>query len=421
MNPDFYGLITKERAEKFDLLGQLILNQREVIILCGAEGVGKTNLLNTFKKQRENVWAICLLQGLGTLRFEQIQIQLTSTIQQHNPELVNHDLQFALNFCEQQQKKAVLMIDDAVNLTAGLITALTEYALHNPALRVVFAFTREQLHSKNITDNVLDDCYFMEIPALTKNGIAVFLQGLSMFANAENENGEIDDKLLSRIYQRTAGIPGKIAAELPLLVKLEQKKTLCRSLKTPLAGSVILISAMFIFLIYKTTREAVSPSSQPIANSANLVAKPKVSAIVVQHNKVDTSDNLKLITTAPGKTLESQANKPLIQQDADEQWILEQAPGKYTLQLIALSSRQALLNIVKKHHNLESELKILRVKSRNLEKYILLYGSFADNKDAYTTVKSLPAEFRQAWPRKIQALQQEIKKRDISLNQSSSK
>lgn len=419
ITPSFYGLITKERAEKLDLLGQLILNQRDIIILCGAEGVGKTKLLNTFKKQRENVWPICLLQGLETLNFEQIQIQLFSAIQQYNPELLNHELQSALSFCEQQQQKAVLMIDDAVNLTTGLISSLTEYALHNPGLRVVFAFTREQLYSKNATDSVLDDCYFMEIPPLTKQQLAVFLQDFSVFTNVASEKPEINDKLIAKLYQCSAGIPGKVVAQLPLLLNRKQKKTFTPSLKKLVAGGILLTSVISFFLIYKASYKDDLPNSLPL-KPAKLPAKQNAPAIVIPRNKPVISANVKSLT-ASVKTTEPETNKHLIQHDADEQWVLQQVPERYTLQLIALSSRQALVNIVKKYHNLESELKILRVKNRSQEKYILLYGSFADNKDAYTAVRSLPAEFRQAWPRKIQALQQEIKNRDISLNQSSSK
>lgn len=419
MNPNFYGLITKERAEKFDLLGQLILNQREVVILCGAEGSGKTNLLNTFKKQRETVWPICLLEGLEALSFEQIQIQLVSTIQQYNPELVNHDLQSALSFCEQQQQKAVLMIDDAANLTAGSITALTEYALHNPTLRIVLAFTREQLYSKNATDRVLDDCYFMELPVLTKLQLPLFLQDSSLFPGVESEDREINDKLICTLYQRTAGIPGKVIAEFPLLSKAKQKKTFSPSLKILLAGSVILMTVGSLFLIYKASYESDLPSSQPRVSSsllkpAKLAVKQNAPLIVMLHNKVIKSDNVKPPTVL-GKITESQVNKQVIQQDADEQWILQQAAGKYTLQLMALSSRQALLNIAKRHQSLQAELKILQTKSKNQSRYVLLYGSFADTKTAYAIAKTLPVEFRRAWPRQIKSLQHEVKNRTALL------
>ena len=425
--PHFYGLITKERAEKFDLLGQLILNQREAIILCGAEGIGKTTLLNNFKNARENIWAICLLQGLETLDFEQIQAQLIATIQKYNPELGDHNLQSALGFCEQQNQKAVLIIDNAVNLASGLIRELIEYALDNPVLRIVFAFTRKQLYSKNSTDSVLDDCYFMEIPMLTKSQLAVFLKDSTEFSVTENESGEISGKLLKKLYQRTAGIPGKVIAQLPDLIKNQQKKTFSLSLKAGLM-MVAVLASMISFGVYKKIHDtnlasALLPTNSLPLKSVKPLVKQDVQATVKQNNKAITSDKTKPLSTLE-KTTEPQVTEGNFQQDADEQWILQQTTGKYTLQLMALSNRQALLYIVKTHQNLQSELKVLRTKSRNQERYVLLYGSFADTKTAYTAARLLPLEFRQAWPRQIKSLQREVKNRTSLLlksNQSPAK
>jgi septal ring-binding cell division protein DamX len=120
------------------------------------------------------------------------------------------------------------------------------------------------------------------------------------------------------------------------------------------------------------------------------------------------------------KTTEPQASHLPISQDIDEKWVLQQKPGKYTLQLMALSKRQSLEKLVKQHLSLQTNLKILQLApdNRNQERYVLLYGSFLDTKTAYAAVKWLPAEFRQAWPRQFKALQHEIKTRTDSLLKS---
>lgn len=411
---DFYGLVTKERAEKFDLLGQLILNQRETIILCGSDGIGKTRLLKSFKNAREAIWIICLLQGLESLHFEQIQNQLGLIIQHRHPELAESDLETLLSFCEQQQQKVVLMIDDAAYLAVGLITTLTEYALQNPALRIVFTFTREQLYQRSVTDQTVDDCYFMELPALTKPQAAVFVQNTCLFFNEKTDAHTINDKLLNKLYQRTAGIPGKIAIELPLLLRPERKREFSPSLKAALLTGIIAMSVASL-LIYETSYDADFFNFQPVSDSLPLKpVKQNHQAAAKQNNKIVAPDNVKP-SVSLGKTTKPQTNKQTIQQDADEQWILQQAAGKYTLQLMALSKRQALENIVKKHPNLQTALKILQIKNRNHETYILLYGSFSDTKSAYAVVNSLPAEFRQAWPRQIKSLQHEVRNRTVSL------
>lgn len=417
-----YGLITRERAEKFDLLGQLILNQREAIILCGAEGIGKTTLLNSFKNARENIWPICLLQGRDIVDFEQIKTLLVLTMQEHQTELLDQDLTLMLSLCEQKQQKLVLLIDDAAYLADGLITALTEYALQNPVLRIVFSVTREQLYLKNITDRTVDDCYFMQLPALTKSQTATFLQENPLLFNGKTKTQAINDKLLNKLYLYTAGVPGKILTELPLLITARQKKIFKPSLKMALIICAIVMSVAFV-QVYKTGHQADTlnlqsiVSSLPIKPVKNLPVKQNVQAIAKPKQKTQTvvTGNFKSLPVVVAKIPEIAANKQLAQADVNEQWILQQAPGKYSLQLMALSKRQPLESIVKKYPNLQENLKILQLNNHKQGIYILLYGSFSDTRTAYAAVGSLPAQFKQAWPRKIKTLQHELKKQPVSL------
>lgn len=409
-----YGLITRERAEKFDLLGQLILNQREAIVVCGADGIGKTTLFNTFKTARENIWPICVLEGREILGVEQIKTLLVLTIQQHHNELLSNDLSLMFSLCEQRQQKVVLMIDDAVKLAASVITTLTEYALQNPVLRIVFAFTREQLHAKKLTDSAVEDCYFIEIPPLIKPQIAIFLQELSQHPEAEvkDQVQEVDDKLLNKLYQISGGIPGKIIAEFPLLVVQEKSKPF-PALRVFLLIGIFCLSGVLFYL--HNTPHNNAAISQTVVSSVPLkpvktVTKPQIIA-TKQSNTVASNegDKVKKLAAAT-KIAELQETKPQPEYNADEQWILQQAASHYTLQLMAASKRQALVNIIKQHPALQSELKILPVKKN----YVLLYGSFANTKTAYAAVSSLPGEFKRAWPRKIESVQQVVKNQAVS-------
>lgn len=411
VSSNHYGLITRERAEKFDLLGQLILNQREAIIVCGDDGIGKTTLFNTFKQNRESLWPICVLQGREILGFEQIKTLLVLTIQEHNTELLSLDLPLMLSFCEQRQQKVVLMIDDAAKLAEGIITTLTEYALQNPVLRIVFAFTREQLYAKKATDSVVEDCYFIEIPPLTLPQIAVFLQELSRHSETEPEEPvqEFDDKLLNKLYQGTGGIPGKIMADFPLLVATDKNKTF-PPLRVFLLIGIVCLSGV-LFYLHKHSRNTAELKSQITSvavpeNSAKPFIKPQVTVTARPSNELNSAVKTKL-SAETTKVAELQETKPQPEYNADEQWALQQVAGHYTLQLMAAVKRQALVNILKQHPTLQSELKILPVKKN----YVLLYGSFVNTKTAYAAVNSLPGEFKRAWPRKIDTVQQELKNR----------
>lgn len=403
--PNYYGLISRERADKFDLLGQLILNQREAIVVCGPEGIGKTTLLNTFKKVRESFWPICLLQGTETLDLAEIQNQIVLTIQQHHPELITQDLHSALSFCEQRQQKVALIIDDASSLAAGLINNLREYELQHPALRIVFAFTKEQLYLKNTTDKTIDDCYFMEIPALTLPQLSDFLQNPSILPIIESDGLEINDRIVNQLYRRTSGVPGNVITELQSLNNptIENRFSL---LKVSLLAGIVCLSGVLFYLHNRYQNNSLK--SQAI--SSVVQQKPVRTAIKPTAQNTFLNKTQKTLETA--KVAPVLATKPELQYQADEQWVLQQQAGYYTLQLMALSKRQPLLNIIKQHQNLQTQLKILQVR-RN---YVLVYGSFADTKTATDAVKLLPAEFRSAWPRRFNSVQQDIKNRTTSLS-----
>jgi hypothetical protein len=254
----------------------------------------------------------------------------------------------------------------------------------------------------------------MEIPALTKPQLAVFVKDCVVFSNAESESPEINEKLLNKFYQRTAGIPGKIVADFSFLIKKEQKNKLSPSLKAVITICFIIVSVASLW-VYKTIHEPVHLNLQLKPKTLPLISvKPLIKQ---SHGKIDNQKNPQNVSkvVALSKPVETQINQQIIKQDADEQWILQQSAGKYTLQLMALSSKKALQNIEKKHPSLQEELKILQTKSKSREKFVLLYGSFADTKTAYLAVRLLPAEFKQAWPRQIRTLQYEVKKRTALL------
>jgi DamX protein len=244
LNP--YGLISQERAEKFDLLGQLILNQREAVVVCGCEGIGKTTFLKKLKKFRQNLWLVCLLQGDEELTLAEIQKQLAVTVLQQHFELLSLDVQKALAFCQQRQQKIVLLIDDAAALKPGLLNSLVEYALQHPILRVVFTFTKEQLYLKSTTDKAVDDCYFVEIPPLTLSEIGEFVKNLPAFQTA-TKPPNLTKKLLHKLYHYTAGVPGEILVDFPLLLEQEQRKR-ATFIKIALLAMMLVIATALVYV-----------------------------------------------------------------------------------------------------------------------------------------------------------------------------
>lgn len=211
------SLITLERSQKLDLLIHLISNLKQSLVLCGPKGIGKTVLLDEFKILKQDVWPVYAINATTQLSFESFQDQLSAFLKQINEQPGNHDLLSVLSGLDKQNKKVVIIIDEAGQLVPGLINAIIQYASATECLRVVFSLTHDELHIKNSSDRNVDDCHFIDIPPLTKKQCGVFLQNLSAKPDAIVSFEAISDRLVDKLYLETHGIPGRIVSELPKL------------------------------------------------------------------------------------------------------------------------------------------------------------------------------------------------------------
>jgi len=203
---DILPLITKERTQKFELLLHLILNLKQHLIVSGAAGIGKTVFLDMLYDVDSEAWQCCFVEGNAELSFEKIEAQLTKTMLRNRHESLNQ----AFQDFEEQHKKIVLIIDDAGLLVSGLMTTLIDYASNQPALKLVFSLTHEARKNHRQTDKALDNCYLLEIPALTRQQCAVFLRHLAKKPRTYGALPTMDAKLLDKIYRESQGIPVRL-------------------------------------------------------------------------------------------------------------------------------------------------------------------------------------------------------------------
>ncbi len=211
-------LITKERTQKFELLLHLIPNLKQHLILSGASGMGKTLLLDMLYDLDREAWQCCFVQGNAELSFEQIEAQLTKTMLRNKHE----SLDKAFHDFQEQHKKIVLIIDDAGLLVSGLMTTLIDYAVSQPALKLIFSLTPADRQNHRKTDKGLDNCYLVEIPALTKRQCLSFLRHLASKPRTYDVMQNMDAKLLDKIYRETQGNPGLLIAHFKQLSRDKQ-------------------------------------------------------------------------------------------------------------------------------------------------------------------------------------------------------
>jgi len=209
-----YSLITQERAHKLYFVMPLIANSGHSLFVFGPKGIGKSTLIKILLGRKNEAWRYCAMQGGLDLSFENILGQIAGSVK---ADQATPSIESLLAQLDNQRNKLVLIIDDAGKLIPGMITALIGYAAANPALRLVFALTPDEVYIKTRTDGIIDDCYFVEIPPLSEKQCGDFLQQLKSKSWIRLPANTISDSIIALVYRETQGIPERIVGQMPSL------------------------------------------------------------------------------------------------------------------------------------------------------------------------------------------------------------
>lgn len=241
-----YSLITPERVAKLELLIHLLNNSNRTIVLCGSHGVGKTTLLNAFKQRSNEADLVVLIQGKDNLKLEQIETQLLINCPK------NQTLADLLDSFALQQRKIILLMDDAGLLPAYLITELIEFAAQYSVFRLVFVLTHDELAVKTYSDSQIEDAHIIEMPPLTQAQCVDFLQHLALKTTLPVPK-QVSDNMIAELYQQTHGIPAKILTQLPTLAKRKTHKP-----QDPInVGLILMLLLLMLGILLFTLPKAV--------------------------------------------------------------------------------------------------------------------------------------------------------------------
>ena len=256
-NRVFHALISQERTQQLELLIHLISNSKQALVICGPEGIGKSTLLKILQERKTEPWVYCLVQGNANLSFQKIQEQTAQVLNQTKPGKQNQTLSGVFRLVENQNKKIVLMIDEAGNLAPGLINTIIEYAVKNPVLRVIFVLTHDDLYVKNTSDHATEYCHLIEIPPLSEKKCGEFLQYLATKARSQVIINEFSDGMIESVYRETQGIPGRIIAEFQ---GLKGTKESDNSLKILIAAVAGLIALALVIQWFSGSKYNIKPT-----------------------------------------------------------------------------------------------------------------------------------------------------------------
>jgi DamX protein len=462
-----YPLITRERTEKLELLNHLIANLAHAIIICGPEGIGKTLLLKSFQDSAIESWIFCCVQADSQLSLQKIQELLAEKIIQGMPDYKLQSLGNGFDRMASRNMKIVLVIDDAGSLAPGLIEKIIAYTGDKPVLRVIFALTHSELYLKNSTDPAVEDCYQIEIPPLSEKQCGEYLEYLSTLPRPRIQFSAINESRVAALYRETHGIPGNILAHLPRddsHNKIDYSKTVLFCAVIGLVG--VALSAQWWSSRPKvdSNKAAVAESKQsgtavqPTTDTTNSVTQAPENAapqqtqqstetsytsisgeirndvisdshshsMIEQGLKRDDTRLQQAPVNAQAKENPSQSAKiPQVTEqvatadqlptatavplDEGGHWLMKQPVENVTLQLMALSNEQAIVEVMQRNQALGQNLKYMKTKTRRgRDRFVLLYGSFASPEQANLERRNLPKELQKTWSRRISAIQGEL-------------
>jgi DamX protein len=461
-----YPLITRERTEKLELLNHLIANLAHAIIICGPNGIGKTLLLKSFQNAAIDSWMFCFLKADNQLNLQKIQELLGETIKQNMPDFKLQALENAFERMVRREMKIVLVLDDAGLLAPGLIEKIIAYADGNPVLRIIFALTHSELYLKNGTDPTIEDCYQIEIPPLSEKQCGEYLEYLSTLPRPRIQFGAINESMVETLYRETHGIPGNILTQLPK----DNSHNKTDYSNTALFCAVIGLVFVALSAQWWSSRPKIV-SAKPVAtesnqsnlsvgqtgtnnsdaqspedsasqqmqqatqtSSTNISGEIRNDVINDSHSHAMIEEGLKRdeshLQQAPiaAQTKENPSQPPsppqLTEQvtaadqlptatpvplDEGGHWLMKQPVENVTLQLMALSNEQAIVEVMQRNQALGQNLKYMKTKTRRgRDRFVLLYGSFASPEQANLERRNLPKELQKTWSRRISAIQGEL-------------
>ncbi len=214
-NNIFTRLISEDRTKKLELLKHLLNNSIQPLVICGPEGIGKSTLLKVLQEQTMAKWSYCSLVSPADLSFEKLQQSIMQAINQSSTNKQNQSFLDLFQQLNRQHKKLILMIDDAGFLVPGLIDQIITLAKQYSALRVIFVLDHHELELKNGTDTAINEANLIEIPVLSEAQCTDFLYQIASTRQSALTVNDINDALISAVYQETQGIPGLIVTKFP--------------------------------------------------------------------------------------------------------------------------------------------------------------------------------------------------------------
>jgi len=209
--------ITTTLRQRIELVRHLVGFGRQIVVLTGPAGAGKTALLDQITGSEENDWHVVQLTGGPTLNGDALLERICGElgIERDGGDISTvKAVQAHVATANAQGRTTVLAIDDADGLpadTAGCLAALAHATDAEAELKVVLSADPalsaiiDQLQHETGQDALL---HVVEVPRLSDEQTREMLQHRWASAYGD-ERFPFSEMEMSQIYQQAAGLPGK--------------------------------------------------------------------------------------------------------------------------------------------------------------------------------------------------------------------
>lgn len=460
MMHDFYEedgstlFFTMERQQRLDLILHLIPNSKQPVLLRGPEQSGKSFFLNVFMQQSCNKYAIYPLN----LSLAEKELDIYGELKQifDADDKADKHPQSRLKAWSNVGKIVLLLIEDVHALSKITLSSLFDINNEYGCVRLILS------SSENLGEAVEQQCQLIDLEPFSQKQTSDYARSRLEVKGVIFEGlAGVDDVVL---FIETGGLPGRINDVLEQMLLNPQvenePKFMTKNMAILFTIGIALISISVISSFWsedvvpvqiKAEMPAPKPKLQEvkkikrIEQVATLVAKQKVKDLagsqevpVKQDKKedekvlIDTRKEEVTIFVEPQKVdqpkKESIAKKNikfeprLIKKDKkevkiivisrlekDTSWIKVREEGRYTLQLLGLSSDDAAKQYLANKTTIQ-ELHYYQSKANKGSWYTIIYGDYLDRASAEKAAKRLPKIIgkNKPWIRKFSDIQKSM-------------
>ena len=437
--------------QRLQLLRHLVRGTDLLVLVIGEAGSGKTTLLHRYLVRSDETW-----------KADRITPDPDG---ESDPALTGEQTEGYPVFIQQDAADPIVIVDDAHKLPEKDLRFLLRNALVPESTRkikrlVLFGEPSLSNYIIALPESATGDTAINKVtmPVLSRRECESYLQYRPALAGYTGEN-LFKPSVIKRIHKKSDGLPGQINLYADRWLKKkyapdspkEGSFTLLKQLPIKAVGWVVGALALVILGLAVFNQMDSTPRTSIGKETASLrVFRAKIPAIVDTDILKPTQpmsstapeaapatrkpaeseaapspvkEQPTVLASAPSQPVETPTAKPPSLQPPPpskgstkhtiyrENWLLDQDPAYYTLQVLGVRNEESLLNFIKVHKLLQNQnVAYYKTLYRGKQWFPLLYGVYPTKSEAAAAVKELPDKIQKSvpWIRKMSAVQKEV-------------